>query len=439
VAALLIAGCQSNPTKVEDTSGVNLTGIDARVTALMATANVPGLTLAVIEGGSVVYSKAYGMADVDKRTPLTTDTVMYGASLTKAAFAYMVMQLVEEGVIDLDLPVTKQLKKPLPSYPDFADLAADPRWMLLTPRMMLAHTTGLINLRWINEDRKLDFKFAPGSRYVYSGEGLQVLQLIVEERTGVPLAVLMQTRVFDRFGMTNTSMVWRDDYVGRHSNRYDDKGAAVGHNQRRRARAAGSMDTTLEDYTRFMAGVLRGEGLQKKSLDEMLRAQMKIVSPTQFPSHFPGTTDVNAAIDLSYGLGWAVYQSPRGPAFFKEGSDTGTDNFALGFPNGQRALVMLSNSSNAKRIFFDISEHVMGKTCLPWFWMGYIPYDRADLLPLAMREKPIGGCVGPRGGGYEVVRFSAVDAVIPAQAGIQYIVNLVCTKDWVPACAGTTV
>jgi CubicO group peptidase (beta-lactamase class C family) len=133
VAALLIGGCQSNPTKVEDTSGVNLTGIDARVTALMATANVPGLTLAVIEGGTVVYSKAYGMADVDKRTPLTTETVMYGASLTKAAFAYMVMQLVEEGVIDLDLPVTKQLKQPLPSYPDFADLAADPRWMLLTP------------------------------------------------------------------------------------------------------------------------------------------------------------------------------------------------------------------------------------------------------------------------------------------------------------------
>jgi CubicO group peptidase (beta-lactamase class C family) len=362
VSALLIAGCQSNATKVENTSAVNLTGIDARVTALMATANVPGLTLAVVEGGTIVYSKAYGMADVDKRTPLTTETVMYGASLTKAAFAYMVMQLVEEGVIDLDLPVTKQLKKLLPSYPDFADLAADPRWMLLTPRMMLAHTTGLINLRWINEDRKLDFKFAPGTRYVYSGEGLQVLQLIVEERTGVPLAVLMQTRVFDRFGMKNTSMVWRDDYVGRHSNRYDEKGAAVGHNQRRRARAAGSMDTTLEDYTRFMAGVFRGEGLQKKSLDEMLRAQIKIVSPTQFPSHFPGTTEVNAAIDLSYGLGWAVYQSPRGPAFFKEGSDTGTDNFALGFPNGQRALVMLSNSSNAKRIFFDISEHVMGKT-----------------------------------------------------------------------------
>jgi CubicO group peptidase (beta-lactamase class C family) len=83
VAALLIAGCQSNPTKVENTRAVNLAGIDARVTALMATANVPGLTLAVIEGGTVVYSKVYGMADVDKRTPLTTDTVMYGASLTK--------------------------------------------------------------------------------------------------------------------------------------------------------------------------------------------------------------------------------------------------------------------------------------------------------------------------------------------------------------------
>jgi CubicO group peptidase (beta-lactamase class C family) len=70
LAALLIGGCQFNPTKVENTSAVNLSGIDERVTALMTTANVPGFTLAVIEGGTVVYSKAYGMADTAKRTPL---------------------------------------------------------------------------------------------------------------------------------------------------------------------------------------------------------------------------------------------------------------------------------------------------------------------------------------------------------------------------------
>ena len=400
----LLCACQSMSSRpplsqlpADEAKNVHIANhrLDERAAELMAAANVPGLVLAVIENGELQYQKAYGLADISTQKPMTTDTIMYGASLTKAAFAYMVMQLVDEGVIDLDLPVTKQLKQPLPDYADFADLGTDARWKLLTPRMMLSHTTGLLNWRWINENKKLDFKFEPGTRYVYSGEGLQILQLIVEERTGQALAVLMQVRVFDRFGMKNTSMVWRADFAGRTANRYTATGEAVGHNMRRRARAAGSMDTTLVDYAAFMAGVLRGEGLSTQSLDAMLSQQIAIVSPTQFPSHFPGATDVNSQIGLAYGLGWAVYQSPRGPAFFKEGSDDGTDNFAIGFQQGKSALVMMSNSSNAKRIYFALTEEMFGNTCLPWFWMGYIPHDRNDLITPHARANPVKPCTLP--------------------------------------------
>ncbi|MFS2140279.1 serine hydrolase domain-containing protein [Duganella sp. Dugasp56] len=386
--AALLVGCTAAPQRGPT--------VDAEILRLMTAAKVPGLALAVIDHGQVVYSQAYGYADVAAAKPLRTDTIMYGASLTKAAFAYMVMQLVDENVLSLDAALPALLKKPLPDYPAFADLKDDPRWQQLTPRMLLSHTSGLLNWRFINDNGKLDFKYPPGSRYVYSGEGLQILQLVVEERTGTPLQTLMRQRVFERFGMRDTSMIWRNDFAGRETTHYGRDGTVIAHKRRSGARAAGSMDTTLNDYARFMAGVLRGDGLSAKARAEMLSPQLAIVSPQQFPSHWPGETTANRGIALSIGLGWPLYNSPLGPAFFKEGNDDGTNNFALGFVRPQSGIVMLSNSSNAERMFFPAVEHVFGKTCLPWFWMSYIPYDRPELARPGAREHPVvsAGCEG---------------------------------------------
>lgn len=396
LALLGLAACAGRPP----VAGANaFADTDAAaVDALMARAQVPGLALAVIRDGQVVRREAHGWADRDKGEPLRSDTIMYAASLTKAAFAYLVMQLVDEGVIALDAPLPQQLKKPLPEYADFADLAADERWRAVTPRMLLSHSSGLLNWRWINEDRKLDFKFPPGSRYVYSGEGLQILQLIVEERSGQPLQALMQQRVFDRFGMKNSSMAWREDFAAHAAQGYDKQGQAQGFHRSRRARAAGSMNTTLDDYAAFLAGVLRGEGLSPAAQRQMLGPQIAIVSPQQFPSQWPGETRVNDGIALAGGLGWVVYRSPQGPAFFKEGSDESTNNFALGFPGRRDGLLMLANSANADQIFYPLAEALMGPTCLPWFWMGYIPYDRPELRKPVAREAPLGpgaGCPAP--------------------------------------------
>src|SRR5574339_450096 len=75
--------------------------VDAEAAHVMQATGAQGLALAYIKNGTVVHARAYGKRNA-KGAPLETDTIMYGASLTKAAFAYMVMQLVEEGVIDLD-------------------------------------------------------------------------------------------------------------------------------------------------------------------------------------------------------------------------------------------------------------------------------------------------------------------------------------------------
>lgn len=74
-----------------------------------------GMAVAIVDEGRVVYVKSYGVRNASGQ-PLETNTVMYGASITKAAFAFMVMQLVDEGRIGLDDSIEKYLAKPLPAY-----------------------------------------------------------------------------------------------------------------------------------------------------------------------------------------------------------------------------------------------------------------------------------------------------------------------------------
>src|SRR5690606_21681588 len=116
--------------------------IDTLARELMQRESVSGLGLAVIDDGRVTYVASYGHRNVEQALPLTPDTVMAGASLTKAAFACMVLQLVDEERLDLDTPIAELLPRPLPEYEDFADLAGDERWRVLTPRMLLNQASG---------------------------------------------------------------------------------------------------------------------------------------------------------------------------------------------------------------------------------------------------------------------------------------------------------
>ena len=106
--------------------------IDTEATRLMARERVVGMAVAVIDRGVVVRVAAYGQRNAERKLPLQTDTIMYSASLTKVAFAYMVMQLVDEGRLDLDRSIADYLPRPLPEYEDYTDLAGDERWRMLT-------------------------------------------------------------------------------------------------------------------------------------------------------------------------------------------------------------------------------------------------------------------------------------------------------------------
>jgi CubicO group peptidase (beta-lactamase class C family) len=318
--------------------------IDAEVGKIMTRTHAKGMAVAVIDQGKVSYVHAYGIRNA-RGDPLTTDTVMYGASLTKTVFAYAVMQLVDQGKLNLDTPIKDYLDKPLPSYgpdPVFPDkygpykhLVDDSRWQKITPRMCLTHSTGFHNFWFIEPDQKLRIHFEPGTRYSYSGEGLFLLQFVIEhgrKRQGLGLDVGDLTRAnFDRLGITRTSLVWRDDFAANLADGWNDQGQPQEHDQRSKVRAAGSRDTTISDVSQFVAALVRGDGLSAASRAEMTKPQLHITTAHQFPPFQTANTMV--CIEAS-----------------------------------QRCVLILSNDVRSEAGFADLVWFILGDTGVPYDW-----------------------------------------------------------------------
>jgi CubicO group peptidase (beta-lactamase class C family) len=355
--------------------------IDKAVGEIMTRTHARGVAVAVIDQGKTRDVRAYGIRNAQGE-PLTTDTVMYGASLTKTVFAYTIMQLVDQGRLKLDTPLKDYLDKPLPSYgpdpvfPDkygpYKDLADDSRWEKITPRICLTHSTGFSNFWFIEPDRKLRIHFAPGTRYAYSGEGLILLQFVIEQGRkelglGLDVGTLTQA-VFKRLGMSRTSLTWRDDFATNLADGWNDQGQPQEHDQRSKVRAAGSMDTTISDMAKFARALVRGDGLSAASRAEMTKRQLHITTAHQFPPFAPDLPVSQQRQDLYAGLGVVVFDGPQGHGFFKGGHDGQTANMMVCVERSQRCVVILSNDVRAEAGFADLVKLILGETGVPFDW-----------------------------------------------------------------------
>jgi CubicO group peptidase (beta-lactamase class C family) len=356
-----------------DSSKISPSEIDTVVARLMERAHVTGVGVAILNDDKVVYLKTYGLRDKEKHLPLTPDSVMTAASLTKPAFATMVMQLVHDRIIELDKPVYEYLPKPLPGYPAYKDLADDQRYKQITMRMLLDHTSGFPNWRRFTEGKKLRIYFPPGSKFAYSGEGIALAQMVLETVTGKSVIDLMKEQVFQPLGMTRTGMVSEERFEDDHAIGYDEEGKSLGLERREKGNAAGSMQTTLRDYARFVQAVLGDGILDRKSRDLMLSPQIQILSKHEFPSLSTETTTANRAIHLSYGLGWGLYQTPYGTAFFKEGHDEGWRHYVVCFDRPKTGILIMANSSNGEDIYSGLLENLLRDTFTPLEWEGFKP------------------------------------------------------------------
>lgn len=381
--ALLFPGwAQSKPARAItrlDGTRLPVAEADAFARKTLAAARVTGAQIAVLVEGKLVWSAAFGARRREPLLPMDRETTTWAASITKGVFATYVMQLVERGEFDLDKPVAQQLRLSLEAYEPYKekaiDLVRDGAWPKVTPRMLLAHTSGLDNFAMFEPDKKMHLRFQPGTRYLYSGEGINLLQFVIEELMQKPLDQLMQEALFAPLGMTRTGLIYRKEFEDNVADRYDADEKFRSKTQRFPARGAGSMTTSAEDLARFATALLGGKILKPATLKQMLKPFIQIRSLHQNAlSVDEGEGTEAVQVGLAYGMGWGLLtQTKHGPAFFKEGHGDGAQNYMVCFEKSGTCIILLTNSDNGELAFRPLLEKLLGASMIPWEWEGYTP------------------------------------------------------------------
>jgi CubicO group peptidase (beta-lactamase class C family) len=377
----VVAGQTAPAPEIVRLDGSKLSTVDADAFAkkTLEDVHVTGAQIAVVVKGGLAWSAAYGLRRREPALPMERDTTTWAASITKSVFATYVMQLVERGEFDLDKPIVQQLPLPLENYEAYrekaSELVKDPMWPLVTPRMLLSHTSGLTNFAAIEPDKKMHLHFRPGTQFLYSGEGINLVQFVIEEQKKKPLEVLMQEAIFGPLNMTRTGLIFRQDFEANVADRYDLNEKFRSETKRFPARGAGSMTTSAEDMSKFVEGLFAGKIIKKSTQKKMLKPVFRIKSLHEFPltaNEAEGKEAEN--IGLAYGVGWGLLTHTKyGPAFFKEGHGDGAQNYMICFEKKQSCMIVLTNSDNGELAFRALFEKILGDDVTPWEWEGYTP------------------------------------------------------------------
>jgi len=346
IAAALAATACAGTARATDSAAVSLASSALRlpgesaVLDAMRDAGVPGVAAAWLRDCRVEHVAHYGVADAASREPVTATTMFEAASLSKPVFAWLMMQLVDSGRLDLDAPVMSSLE-----YPRIRDRE---RYSAVTPRLVLSHSTGLPN--WAGAPRdwertdSLVFAFAPGSAFRYSGEGYQLLQVYTEQRTAQPLAERFRGALGE---VMPTSVFGGAPSAGAHASAgHDAKGArtrALG--DWPRANAAYTLRTTATEYARFVARVCEGTGLSAAARSAMLRTTSRVAGGEW------GATPDSIKAELGWALGWGTMTTPGRTIHFHWGDngpfkafvalDTAARTGVVYFANGARGLELM--------------------------------------------------------------------------------------------------
>jgi len=357
---------------------------------LMELASVPGVSVAVVDRQQLVWQRAFGVANVETRAPVLEDSVFPAASLGKPVFGYVVMKLVEEGLIDLDRPLMEYAK---PDDPD-----DDPRLTRIVPRHVLSHTTGLPNWRQGGSGTKLRTSFEPGDRFQYSGEGFFWLQRAVEEVTKQGVDRVMRTRLFGPAGMARATYAWSAEHRAWTVYGHRERGDLANQFNRRTAdplldvagrwgkpmgdwtvddtframkeatpslplqpnyaipNVAGSLICTAGDYARFVTMMLTGRRPEPFEIADQSRTAM--LTPR---------VEVNRV--LSWGLGWGLERNGARRLCWHWGDNGIFRAFVLAEPEAGRAIAVFTNGSSGPKVYQRIIANATDLDLAAFLWV----------------------------------------------------------------------
>jgi CubicO group peptidase (beta-lactamase class C family) len=311
--------------------------IDDYVARQMQQQQIPGVSLAVVQGGRTVKLQGYGFADLELKVPVTPDTVFEIGSITKQFVAAAIMTLVEQGRINLNEPASRYLPD-LPSA-----------WREVTIVQLLTHTSGIPDFEEIlgyeayrvpTTSQQLiavaaakPMDFLPGTQWQYSNTGYYLLGLIIEKVSGAPYGLLLEKQILGPAGMTRTRSSTPTEVIagrasgyaladGRLVNRDAMQPTAVG--------GAGDLVSTTGDLVKWNALLEAQPVLAKESYARMWANQ--------------SLTDGSPS---GYGFGWFVSPVRGHRAQEHSGGTAGFSSDILRLPDDRVTVIVLTNSYDA--------------------------------------------------------------------------------------------
>jgi len=350
VAAQACGSANDTPDRLDQlTSAAAWAELDSIIPILMDSGDVTGMSVAITADTGLVWARGFGVRNQETGEPVQATTVFEAASLSKPVFAYAVLQLVDQGVLDLDTPIA--------DYFEYEDITHDERYKLITPRMVLTHSPGFPN--WRPRGGQLTIDRDPGTEFSYSGEGFVYLQRAVMDLTGEPLEQLARRLVFEPLGMTSSSYLWQEQFEDVIAMPHGSDGQVLRKNKpsRGRGNAAASLHTTAPDYARFIMAVMNGTRLSDSTAAAMLTPQIEVDS------------------GVTWGLGIGLQDNEDGRAFWHWGDNTGYKAYTIAYPDHGVGVVWFTNSENGHSILEAMLAATVGGEHAAAAWLDYEAYD----------------------------------------------------------------
>lgn len=317
--------------------------LENEIPKLMDRALIPGLSIAVIREGELIWEDSFGVKDINTKDSVTSETVFEAASLSKPVFSYAVMKMAERGELDIDKPLVEYASDEYIEENYLGRAIDDERFRKITTRMVLSHQTGFPNWRG---NAQLKINFEPGDRFGYSGEGFGYLQKIIEIISGLSLNEFASKEIFIPLGMTHSSYNWEERYeeltsfphnimmeVGEKS-KY-----TVGH-------AAAYLHATASDYAKFLVAIINHTGLEASTIDTMLSPHV-VVNTNETPK-------------IDWGLGFGLERTKEGNFFWHWGDNGDFKCFFIADPKLQTGVVYFTNSCYGLSIRKQIVQLTIG-------------------------------------------------------------------------------
>lgn len=350
------------PLKTNIDSKALIAELQQLVPQLMDSARMPGLSIALIQNGEIIWNGSYGVRSAETNTAVNDSTLFQAASLSKCVFAYAVMKLVDAGRLDLDAPLI--------NYWPTDYIEGDDRDQLITARRVMSHTTGFPN--WRPQDGALKILFEPGEKFSYSGEGFGYLQKTVEHITGEKLNDFMKRTVFEPLDMRHSSYEWAPSFEANYAIGHSEFGQALNRDPMTNGHAAYSLYTTAIDYAKFIAAILNGTGLNGATASQMLTPQIQLDKNC---TNCTNSGDFTPSESNYWGLGFGLQKTDEGASFWHWGDQGIYRCYTVAFAEQKIGLVYFTNSENGLAIRDDLVLAALGGKHPAFAWLHYDRYD----------------------------------------------------------------